>query len=100
VTWAEIKLRVDAWCPLRTLKLQWLANGTKIIGYATAALGILAYLDTETINLIGTLFGPVNGPRVIRGMMIFSGVMTAARGHFNTRRLKDVDDKDEDDKDQ
>jgi len=73
----------------QALKAQWKANGTKIIGYVTAAVGILAYVDTETINLIGSLFGPTDGPRVVRGLMIFSGLATAYRGHYNSRHHDD-----------
>jgi hypothetical protein len=63
----------------------WAQHGTKVIGYAGAALSTLSLLDHETIDLIGSTCGPVWGPRVTHGLAIFGGVMTVRRGRQNSR---------------
>jgi uncharacterized membrane protein YuzA (DUF378 family) len=63
----------------------WKSHGTKIIGFATSAIGALALLDHETLDLIGQVFGTKGGPRVTRGILIISGLATAYRGYKNSQ---------------
>lgn len=48
-------------------------------------LSTLSLLDHETINLIGTIFGPLWGPRVTHSLAILGGVMTVRRGMKNSQ---------------
>lgn len=68
------------------LKTLWHTSGTKLIGFTTAGAGALALLDHETIDLIGTAFGPKGGPRVTRGLLILAGLGTAYRGFKNSAK--------------
>lgn len=52
-------------------------NGTKVIGYAQITLGVLATSSD--------LFGP----RLMKGIILSSGLLTAWRGHFNTRNQQE-----------
>lgn len=63
----------------------WKNHGTKLIGFATSAIGALALLDHETLNLIGQAFGDKGGPRVTRGILIIAGLATAYRGYQNSQ---------------
>jgi len=60
-------------------------HATKVIGFCTAAIGALALLDHETLDLIGQVFGPKGGPIVTRGILIISGLATAYRGYENSQ---------------
>jgi hypothetical protein len=63
----------------------WHAYKTRITGWVSAGLGVLAYIDHETINSIGSLLGPVWGPRAVRLALIAAGLTTAFIGHQNAR---------------
>ena len=67
------------------LQTWWKGHGTKIIGFGTAAVGALAYIDQQTIHLIETFAGPTHGPHIAQGIMITSGLMTAYRGFTNSK---------------
>lgn len=64
----------------------WKLNGTKLLGFGGMILGFLSLIDLETVNVIGSTFGPVWGPRVTHGFAIFGGLMTAYRGFKNSQR--------------
>jgi len=67
------------------VKNLWLHHGTKVIGFGTSIAGALALLDHETVDLIGSVFGPAGGPRVTRGLLIVAGLGTAYRGFRNSQ---------------
>lgn len=67
------------------LKAIWGQHGTKLLGAGGMVLSTLSLLDHETINLIGTTFGPAWGPRVTHGLAILGGVMTVRRGMANSQ---------------
>lgn len=62
----------------------WVNHGTKIIGFVTSAIGALALLDHETLDLIGQILGPNNGPIFTRVILLISGLATAYRGYRNS----------------
>ena len=57
-------------------------NGTKLIGYATAAVAFLSLADPA---LVVSLFGE----RGRSWILLIAGVATALRGHTNTAAIKD-----------
>jgi|SRR5580700_906931 hypothetical protein len=67
----------------------WTHAGTKVIGWATAAVGALALLDSTTIQVIGNWLGPVWGPRFAFGCLIAAGLLTKQRGNRNTSDIAD-----------
>lgn len=67
------------------LKAIWSQHGTKVLGFGGMVLSTLSLLDHETIDIIGSTFGPVWGPRVTHGLAIFGGVMTVQRGRHNSQ---------------
>lgn len=62
----------------------WRDHGTKIIGYVTAGIGVLATLDATTIGLVSKFLGPYWGGKFALGCLILAGLVTARRGHTNT----------------
>ena len=64
----------------------WHKHGTKVIGYGSAVVGAITWLDHETVNEIGAFLGPTHGPSVVHGILVASGLVTAYRGHVNTRQ--------------
>ena len=68
----------------------WKSHGTKLIGFATAAVGALEFLDASTIHLIEASLGSKWGPAVSHGILIASGLMTAYRGFTNSRNTRNV----------
>lgn len=68
------------------LKKWWTEHGTKILGYATAAVGILEYLDEQTIKAIEFVAGPKAGPIISHGLVAISGLLTAKRGFTNSAK--------------
>jgi hypothetical protein len=72
------------------LKNLWKSHGTKVTGFATAALGALTYVDHETLNLIQGTFGPKYGPHVTHGILVASGLLTAYRGFSNSAAAKET----------
>lgn len=65
----------------------WQRNGTKIIGYTSLALGVLATLDQATVGLIESVLGPKYGPYFGKCCLIAAGVLVAMRGHKNTQDI-------------
>jgi len=66
--------------PVALVKSWWVAHGTKILGFWTALVGAVAYIDEKTVNLIQTTLGDVWA----HGILIFSGLATAYRGFKNS----------------
>lgn len=66
----------------------WIDHGTKILGFLTAAIGMLEYVDTQTINAVEFVFGPKYGPIVSHGLIALSGFLVAKRGWANTEAKK------------
>lgn len=69
------------WC-----KQIWEAHGTKLLGGFQALVGLMEYVDQNTINLIGSAFGPTYGPVVSRGIQITCGLLVARRGFSNSQK--------------
>lgn len=69
-------------------KAWWLEHGTKILGFVTAAIGMLEYVDTQTINAVEFIFGPKYGPIASHGLIALAGFLTAKRGWANTAAKK------------
>lgn len=63
----------------------WTLHGTKIIGFGTALLGALEFIDHETLQLIDTSLGPKWGPLTSHAIQILAGVLTAKRGFTNSQ---------------
>ena len=75
------------WCRMfLSFKGFWFENGTKVLGAFEALLGVLEYVDSQTIQLLSEVFGPTYGPMVSRGLQITMGLLTARRGYVNDRR--------------
>jgi hypothetical protein len=74
---------MPSWC--KWCQAVWGAHGTKISGFAMAAVGTLTLLDHETIDLIGETLGPAWGPRVKHGILIVGGLVVARRGFSNSQ---------------
>lgn len=68
------------------LKALWLQHGTKILGIGEALVGLVEFIDQNTVNLVGGFFGPHWGPIVARGIQIGSGLLVARRGYTNSKR--------------
>jgi hypothetical protein len=64
----------------------WHSHGTKVLGFATAAVGLIEYVDSATINLVGSFLGPKWGPVASKGLQVAAGLMVAHRGYMNTNR--------------
>ena len=67
----------------------WKNHGTKVIGFGSAALGALAYIDHSTIQVVETTLGPKYGPITSHGLLIGAGLATAYRGFKNSQRPDD-----------
>lgn len=70
---------------MNILQCYWNKHGTKIIGFGTAVIGMVTYIDQETVKLIESTLGPKHGPIVSHGIMVTAGLMTAYRGFTNSR---------------
>lgn len=68
------------------LKSWWTNHGTKILGFGTAALGMLTYIDEQTIKAVEYVLGPHWGPIASHGLIALSGFMTARRGWLNSQK--------------
>lgn len=66
----------------------WLDHGTKILGFATAAIGMLEYIDSQTIQAVEFVFGPKYGTIISHGLVAVSGFLVAKRGWANTEAKK------------
>lgn len=71
---------------MKTLKLWWKDHGTKILGYGTAALATIEFVDHVTLQLIERTLGPKLGPPVSLFIQIVGGLLTARRGYANSNR--------------
>jgi hypothetical protein len=65
----------------------WTKHGTKIIGFASAAIATIEFIDQATINLIVTTLGPKWGPVASHCILIIAGLMTARRGFHNSAKI-------------
>jgi len=70
---------------MNVFQCYWRKHGTKIIGFVTAAIATLEFLDQATINVIVTTLGPKWGPVVSHVLLITAGLLTARRGFHNSR---------------
>jgi hypothetical protein len=69
------------------LKRHWQEGGTKLLGYLGIAFGALSILDTATVDVIATTFGPKWGPIFKSTCIIAGAVAVAMRGHRNTNDI-------------
>lgn len=69
------------------LKQWWASHGTKILGFGTALIGMLAFIDQGTLQLIDSAFGPVWGKKISLLVMMVSGLSTAWRGFTNSKKV-------------
>jgi hypothetical protein len=69
------------------IRSYWGSHGTKIIGFVTAAIATLEFVDQATINVIVTTLGPKWGPVVSHVILIASGLLTARRGFHNGAKI-------------
>lgn len=63
----------------------WHRSGTKILGFGTALIGLLEFIDQNTIQLVSSGLGPKWGPITAHGIQIVTGIMVARRGFINSR---------------
>lgn len=68
----------------------WHKHGTKIIGFGSAAIATLEFIDQATINVIVTTLGPKWGPVVSHIILIIAGLMTARRGFRNSAKIAEA----------
>lgn len=66
-------------------RLWWKNHGTKIYGYGQTGVGMLAYLDHETVKAVESFAGPVWGPRFTFFCVIAAGAGVAKRGYRNSK---------------
>lgn len=56
------------------------------MGFIEMGAGLIEYIDMNTVNLIGSFFGPKYGPIVSKSIQIGAGLMTAVRAIQVRRR--------------
>lgn len=66
----------------------WHDHGTKILGFGSAAIGVLEYVDEQTIKAVEFVAGAHYGPLISHGLVAASGLLTARRGFLNTAKKK------------
>lgn len=66
----------------------WAEHGTKILGFGSAAIGMLEYVDEQTIKAVEFVAGPKAGPVISHGLVALSGLLVARRGFINTAKKK------------
>lgn len=71
-----------------TMKKWWADHGTKILGFASAAVGVLEYVDDQTIKAVEFVGGTHYGPILSHGLVAVSGLLVARRGFLNTAKKK------------
>jgi len=71
-------MRFPAW-----ITHHWRENGTKLIGFSQASFGALVVADTA-IRATGAT--PLLSPRWLGILITATGLLTAWRGFFNTKR--------------
>jgi hypothetical protein len=64
----------------------WTNHGTKIIGFGSTVVGVITYIDQETIKVIESALGPIWGMRVRLLIFITAGLATAKRGFTNQQK--------------
>lgn len=67
----------------------WQRAGTKLIGYATMAVGVLAALDESSIQVVQGILGPKYGKYFPYACMICAGLVVRVRGSKNTSDIAD-----------
>jgi hypothetical protein len=70
------------------LQKWWTLHGTKILGYGSAAIATVEYIDQKTVQLVETTFGPKYGPMLSHGILLISGLLTAKRGFVNSTHIQ------------
>jgi hypothetical protein len=55
------------------------------LGVFTAMAGLLEYVDSQTINLVGSFFGPKYGPMVSKVLQCSAGLLIAYRARQVSR---------------
>lgn len=68
----------------------WTNHGTKIIGFGTAAIGALEYVDEQTIKAVEFIAGPHWGPVLSHGLVAVAGFLAAKRGFTNSQKKNAV----------
>jgi hypothetical protein len=63
------------------MKGWWTNHGTKILGFGTALITAVSYIDEKTVNIIQTTLGDAWA----HGILIVSGLATAYRGFVNSQ---------------
>lgn len=71
------------------VKTWWQLHGTKILGIGTAAVGMLEYVDAQTVQAINLVLGPKYGPMASHGLVAVAGLLTAKRGFVNSKKKAD-----------
>lgn len=67
-------------------KKWWAAHGTKIVGFGTAAVSVLEYVDDQTVKAVEFVAGPKYGPVVSHGITAVAGLLAAKRGFTNSAK--------------
>jgi len=62
----------------------WHKHGTKLLGFGTTALGVITYVDKETVNMLQDVIG-VHG---VHYVLVASGLATAWRGFTNSKKAQ------------
>lgn len=75
------------------LRKWWIEHGTKILGFFTAAIAILEYIDAQTIQAVEFVLGHKYGPIASHGLIALSGILAAKRGWANTAAKKLAEEK-------
>ncbi len=57
------------------------------MGFVEMGAGLIEYIDMNTVNVIGSFFGPKWGPIFSKSIQIGAGLMTAGRA-IQVRRQK------------
>lgn len=70
---------------MNPIRRWWRNHGTKITGYTTSAVGVIAVSDPK---LVTDVFGQTWGERIFRWCLLAAGIITAIRGHQNTKRAQ------------
>lgn len=63
----------------------WASHGTKVLGFGSAVVGTLEFVDQATVQLISSI--PHIGPYLGKGILISSGLMVARRGFTNSHKV-------------
>lgn len=72
--------------PFKWVSNYWKTHGTKILGFGSAIVGAIEYIDHQTVQLIESTFGPKHGPVISHIIMVVAGLLTAYRGFSNSAK--------------